>query len=44
MFQMTMLPPSSRCYFLPCWPFHSEDGGSMVLWNVGILPHHYMVS
>jgi len=22
---------------------HSENGGSMVLRNIGILPHHYMV-
>jgi hypothetical protein len=23
---------------------NSEDGGNMNLWNVGILPHHYMAS
>jgi len=23
---------------------HSEDGGSMDLWNIGILPQHYMAS
>jgi len=23
---------------------HSEDGGSMDLWNVGILPQHYTMS
>jgi len=22
--------------------YHPEDGGSMALRNVGILPHHYM--
>jgi hypothetical protein len=24
--------------------FHPENGGSMAVQNVGILPHHYMVS
>jgi len=33
-FQRTLLHLSSE----------AEDGGSMVLQNVGILPHHYMVS
>jgi len=23
---------------------HPEDGGSMDIWNVGILPQHYMAS
>jgi hypothetical protein len=34
-FRWTMLPPIS---------LHPEDGDSMVLRNVGILPHHYTVS
>jgi len=25
------------------WVMTSEDRSSMVLWNVGILPHHHMV-
>jgi hypothetical protein len=27
-----------------CFHLHPEDGGSMVLQNVSILPQHYMVS
>jgi len=26
------------------WSLHPEDGGSMDLWNVGILLQHYTVS
>jgi len=29
---------------LDCDVVHPEDGGSMVLRNVGILPQHYMAS
>jgi hypothetical protein len=28
----------------PCCLHHPEDGGSMVLWNICILPQHYTVS
>jgi len=38
-------------YFLPrsmstskTHSLHPEDGGSLVLWNNGILPHHYLMS
>jgi len=38
-----ILPALIEVHFLP--PFtHNEDGGNMVLWNVGILTHHYTVS
>jgi len=35
MFRRTLVPPSSGCPHL-----HPEDGGSMILRNVGILPQH----
>jgi len=27
-----------------CLHLEPEDRGSMVIWNIGILPHHYTVS
>jgi hypothetical protein len=31
-------------YHNTTWRHNPEDGGSMDLWNIGILPQHYMVS
>jgi hypothetical protein len=37
-------PCSTSVFISKPHSLHPEDVGSMVLWNTGILPHHYMVS
>jgi len=49
-FQRAMWSPSSACRWKtgewhakkPMFQLQAEGGGSMVLWNFCILPHHYM--